>query len=118
MTANYCQGKIVLATVMLIQKHLYFYTLSEQSPIIAIIINKRKKIKEKTKKVRSIDKTLVGTDELAGTVIQKCSTYKPFLENYAKFTGKYLCWSLFLMKFQILKSVTLSKSDSCKGICL
>ena len=52
--------------------------LSEQNPIIPIVNNKRKKVKEKTRKVRSMDKTLVGTEESAGRVIQKCSVNKVF----------------------------------------
>ena len=36
------------------------------------------------------------------------------MKNCGKFTGKYLCLSLFLMKFQALRSVTLLKSDSSK----
>ena len=36
---------------------------------------------------------------------------KGVLKNFAKFTG-YLCWSLFLMKFQALRTATLIKNDS------
>ena len=45
-----------------------------------------------------------------------------FLKNCAKFTGKYLCWSLFLIKFNellmkfLMKPVTLLKRDSSKGV--
>ena len=53
-------------------------TLSEQNPSIPIVNNKRKKMKKKTRKVWSMDKTLVGTDESAGRVIQKCSVNKVF----------------------------------------
>ena len=52
--------------------------LSEQNPIIRIVNNKRKKMKEKIRKVRSVDKTLVGTEESAGRVIQKWSGNKAF----------------------------------------
>ena len=31
---------------------------------------------------------------------QKCSLKKVFYEKFIKTTGKYLCWSLFLTKFQ------------------
>ena len=30
----------------------------------------------------------------------KCSVNKVVLKNFKKFTGKHLCWSLFLMQFQ------------------
>ena len=52
--------------------------LSEQNPIIPIVNNKRKKMKEKTRKAQSMDKTLVGTEESAGRIIQKCSVNKVF----------------------------------------
>ena len=32
-----------------------------------------------------------------------------FLKNFAKFTGKNLCWSLFLKKFQVWRTVFLFK---------
>ena len=35
---NYCQGKIILTTLM---EHLYFHTCPEQTPIIVITINKK-----------------------------------------------------------------------------
>ena len=33
---------------------------------------------------------------------RKCSTKKDFLENFAIFTEKHLCWGLFLVKLQAL----------------
>ena len=59
-----------------------------------------------------MDKTLVKTEKSAGAVVRGCSVKKYVLKNFAKFTGKYLCWSLFLMKFQALRSGTLLKYDS------
>ena len=77
-----------------------------------------KKKKEKMKKVWSMDKTLVGTKESAGVVIRRYSVNKVFLESVAKCTGKYLCWSLFLMTFQALRPASLLRSDSSKGVFL
>ena len=37
------------------------------------------------------------------------------LKNLANFTGKHLCWSLFLIKLQLFKSATLLKRDSNTG---
>ena len=34
------------------------------------------------------------------------------LKNFAIFTGKHLCWSLFLRKLQVLKPASLLKGDS------
>ena len=34
------------------------------------------------------------------------------VKNFAEFTGKDLCWSLFLIKLQAFRSVTLLKGDS------
>ena len=41
-------------------------------------------------------------------VLGRCSSKKDVLKNFANFTGKYLCWSLFLAKF----SRTLLKKHS------
>ena len=37
-------------------------------------------------------------------------------KNYVKFTGKQLCWILFLIKFQAFRPATLSKGDSNTGV--
>ena len=65
-----------------------------------------------------MNKTLVGMDESAGAVIRRCFVNKVFLKNNVKFTGKHLCWSLFLMRFQALRPATLLKSDPSKTILL
>ena len=41
-----------------------------------------------------------------------------FLKNFAKFTGKHLCWSLFLINLQAWKAATLSKRDSNRDVFL
>ena len=43
---------------------------------------------------------------------------KAVLENFAIFTGKQLCWSLFLIKLQAFKLATLLKRDSNTGAFL
>ena len=40
------------------------------------------------------------------------------LKNFVIFTGKHLCWSLFLIKLQTFRLVTLSKRDSYTGVFL
>ena len=40
------------------------------------------------------------------------------LKNFAIFTGKHLCWSLFLRKLQVLKPASLLKRDSNTGVFL
>ena len=40
------------------------------------------------------------------------------LKNFAIFTGKHLCWSLFLRKLQVLKPGSLLKGDSNTGVFL
>ena len=43
---------------------------------------------------------------------QRCSVKKGNLKNFANFKGKHLCWSLFLIKLQVLKLlVTVSTSS-------
>ena len=37
-------------------------------------------------------------------------------KNFANFTGKHLCWSFFLLKFQTLRPATLLKSNYNTGI--
>ena len=41
------------------------------------------------------------------------------IKNFAIFTGKHLCWSLFLIKFQTWRQATLLKRDSntCVFLC-
>ena len=63
-------------------------------------------MKEKTNKVRSMDKTLVGTEESAGRVIWRYSLNK-VIKKIVLNSQKYLCWSLILMKFQSLGPATL-----------
>ena len=39
----------------------------------------------------------------------RCSIIKAVLKNFAIFTGKYLCWSFFLIKLQDSRPITLLK---------
>ena len=39
-------------------------------------------------------------------------------KNFVNFTGKHLCWSLFLIRLQALKPTTLLKGDSNAGVFL
>ena len=41
---------------------------------------------------------------------QRCSIKKAVLQNFAIFTGKNLCWSLFLIKLQAFSATTLLKT--------
>ena len=38
------------------------------------------------------------------------------LKNFASFTGKHLCWGLFLINLQALRSATLLKRNSNTGV--
>ena len=40
------------------------------------------------------------------------------LKNFANFTGKHLCWSLFLINLQAFRSATLLNKDSNTGVIL
>ena len=40
------------------------------------------------------------------------------LKNFARFTEKHLCWSLFLIKLQAFRGATLLKTDSNTGVFL
>ena len=47
--------------------------------------------------------------ENAQTAVHRCSPKKAVLKNFAIFTGKNLCWNLFLIKFQDWRSAFLFK---------
>ena len=49
---------------------------------------------------------------------QRCSVKKSVLKNLANFTEKHLCWSLFLIKLQAFRPVTLLKKVSNTSVCL
>ena len=58
---------------------------------------------------------LIGSEAATRDVIQK----KTLLKTFTIFTGKHLCWSLFLIKLQVLRPVTHLKETptpvfSCK----
>ena len=40
------------------------------------------------------------------------------LKNFANFTGKHLCWSLFSTKLHTFRPATLLKRDSCADVFL
>ena len=46
---------------------------------------------------------------------RRCSIKKAVLKNFAIFTGKHLCWGLFLIKLQVSRPATLLKRDSNTG---
>ena len=48
----------------------------------------------------------------------RCSIKKGALKNFAIFTGKPLCWSLFLVKLVAFRSAALFKRDSNTGAFL
>ena len=43
---------------------------------------------------------------------------KAIVKSFAIFTGKQLCWSLFLMKLHVFRSVTFLKRDSNTDVFL
>ena len=49
---------------------------------------------------------------------QRCSIKKAVLNNFAVFTGKDMCRSLFLIKLWALSPATLLKRDSNTGVVL
>ena len=51
-------------------------------------------------------------------VAQSCYVKKIFFTNFANFTGKHLCQSLFLNKLVCLSPPTLLKKDSTTGVFL
>ena len=49
---------------------------------------------------------------------RRCSVKKRVLNNFAYFTAKHPCWSLFLTKLQAFRPATLLKRDSNTGVFL
>ena len=47
-----------------------------------------------------------------------CSKGKAVLDKFATFTRKQLCWSHFLIKWQVWRSSTLLKTESNPGVLL
>ena len=47
-----------------------------------------------------------------------CSVKKGILKNFANFTGKHLCWSLFLITLQLFRLATSLKIDSKTDVFL
>ena len=50
---------------------------------------------------------LVNSKRFLKSSYQRCSIKKGILENFAKFTGKDLCWGLFFKKVASLRPATL-----------
>ena len=57
--------------------------------------------------------TVVGLSEVVfwGVLLKKVA-----LKNFTIFTGKHLCWGLFLIKLQAFSPATFSKRDSNTGV--
>ena len=49
---------------------------------------------------------------------QRCSIKKAILKNFAIFTGKHLCWGLFIINLQTFMASTLFKKHSNTGVLL
>ena len=67
------------------------------------------------------DKTLLSRESRMATFTSDFPELlgkKRVLKNLAKFTGKYLCWSLFLHKVARLSPETQLKRDSNTGVFL
>ena len=69
-------------------------------------VNKRDKYRTTTSTMTKILLTLISNTE---AVAQRCSLKKGVLNNFIKFTGKYLCQSLFFNKVAGLRPTTLLK---------
>ena len=62
---------------------------------------------------------VVSFDKILQKRNRRCSTTrKPILKNFAIFTGKHLCWSLFLSKLQAVRPAILSNTNYNTGIFL
>ena len=55
---------------------------------------------------------------LGKTSHRRCFILKAAFKNFAIFTGKCLCWSLFLIKLPAFRPVTLLGRDSNTGVFL
>ena len=62
--------------------------------------------------------TAIGVVSTVRTSHRRCSVEQGVLKNFANFTGKYLCWSLFLINLQACRPATLLKRDFNTGVFL
>ena len=58
----------------------------------------------------------IGVGQFISTIIRHNQSFPAVLQNrcFAIFTGKHLCWSLYLIKLQAIRTATLLKRDSSK----
>ena len=63
-------------------------------------------------KTLTINKTAASHDSQANNR----SSCSGVLKNFRNFTGKHPCWSLFLIKLQVLRPATLLKSNFDTGV--
>ena len=77
------------------------------------------KVNSKDTRTKSIDAIAVSL-ALIGLRSShlSCSIEKTVLKNFAIFTGKHLCWSLFLIKLQDFRPATLLERDSNTDVFL
>ena len=67
------------------------------------------------RKLRNTEQFLHQTNKNSD---RRCSIKKPALKDFAIFTGKDLCWSLFLIKLPAFRSASLLEKDSIQRRCL
>ena len=90
--------------------------------LCVVFVNEKpvwKKIQENPSKNMSVEKKLIIWRYFAPfkSSHRRC-TIKKDVKNFASFTGKHLCWSLFLTKLLVSRPTTLLKRDSNTGAFL
>ena len=55
-----------------------------------------------------------GQQKVTRSSHRRCSVKKSVLENFTNFTGKHMCWILFLVKLPVFRPAALLKRDSKK----
>ena len=70
------------------------------------------KVNSKDTRTKSIDAVAVSFGVRLRSSHLRCSIKKAVLNNFAIFTGKHLCWSLYLIKLQDFSPATLLERDS------
>ena len=92
------------------EKHLH-----DKIRVLQNVINSKDQI---IKLLRRDMKTLQDQLIVHRSSHHRCFVKKGALKNFENFTGKYLCWSLFLIKLQAWRLATLLKKDSNTSVFL
>ena len=112
-----------LSTTLFSSSTLKFFIFSRKIPnltkikvctYLPHICDEERKINNTNQECLLNYKWEVGVGQFISTIIRHNQSFPAVLQNrcFAIFTGKHLCWSLYLIKLQAIRTATLLKRDS------